>query len=234
MQKQSSPRWYKRSGRTRLTEMDGISSVLFDWDGTLLDSYPTGYQASMAVFEHYGIPLDHQRFLSTYSPNWYETYRRVGIPSEEWSNADEIWREHYHQNPPELFPFARRTLEALSSYGYSLGLVTSGNRDRVVKELDEKGLASFFAALVCFEDTQQKKPHPAPLLMALESMKQQASKAAYVGDRPEDILMGRRAGSYTVGVESAYVTLEVLEAASPDVIFPNAGHLPRRFGPRKT
>ena len=64
-------------------------------------------------------------------------------------------------------------------------------------------------------------------------MNQSASESAYVGDRPEDIHMGRETGSYTVGVESAYVTLELLEKASPDIILPNAGHLPTRFGPRR-
>lgn len=213
--------------------MKGLSAILLDWDGTLIDSYPSGYQASMAVFDHYGIEVDRELFLSTYNPNWYETYRIFGIPPEEWDTADRIWRDRYHQMPPNLYPFARQTLETLHDYEYSLGLVTSGNRERVTQELDRHQLHDFFSVGIYFEDTKEKKPNPAPLLAALEQMNRSATESAYVGDRPEDILMGRQTGSYTVGVESAYVTLEILEQASPDLILPNVGHLPDRFGPRR-
>jgi beta-phosphoglucomutase-like phosphatase (HAD superfamily) len=70
--------------------MKNVAAILFDWDGTLLDSYPAGYRASSAVFRHYGIELNREIFLSTYNPNWYETYKTIGLPSEEWANADRI------------------------------------------------------------------------------------------------------------------------------------------------
>ena len=212
--------------------MESVTAILFDWDGTLLDSYDAGFRASMAVFRHFGISADRQRFLDTYNPNWYETYRSVGLPEADWDTADRIWLEVYHQNPSPLYAFARATLEILAQNGYALGLVTSGNRRRVTEEVERHGLNGLFFAMVCFEDTAEKKPHPAPLLTALKNMGRTAAESAYVGDRPEDILMGRRTGSYTIGVESAYVTREALLAVSPDVIFPNAGHLPSQFGPR--
>jgi HAD superfamily hydrolase (TIGR01549 family) len=146
----------------------------------------------MAVFEHFGVPADHHYFMATYNPNWYETYRQAGLPEEDWATADRIWLETYHQNLPELYPFARKTLETLHELGYDIGLVTSGNRKRVSDELERHGLKEFFSARVCFEDTLEKKPHPAPLLAALEHMGIRAAESAYVGDRPEDIFMGRR------------------------------------------
>ncbi len=214
--------------------MRSISAIFFDWDGTLLDSYPSGYRASMAVFRHYDIEVNRKFFLSTYNPNWYETYKTIGLPPEEWATADRIWLDTYHEMPPDLYPFARQTLETLQGYEYSLGLVTSGNRERVAQELGRHRLDRYFSVLICFEDTQEKKPHPAPLISALGQMNQSATESAYVGDRPEDILMGRKTGSYTVGVESAYVTLDALKEAAPDIIFPDVGHLPTRFGPRSS
>jgi HAD superfamily hydrolase (TIGR01549 family) len=187
----------------------------------------------MAVFEHFGIPADRRHFMETYNPNWYETYRRVGLPEEQWENADRIWLETYHRSQPELFAFTRKTLEALRVYGYELGLVTSGNRKRVSDELARHGLKEFFSASVFFEDTREKKPHPAPLLNALESMEISPAESVYVGDRPEDITMGRQTGAFTVGVVSAYGTRDELEAVSPDLIVPDAGHLPARFGPKR-
>jgi HAD superfamily hydrolase (TIGR01509 family) len=179
-------------------------TILFDWDGTLLDSFPAGYHASVTVLRRFGIELDRELFLETYSPNWYESYRLLGIPESEWDTADRLWRETYHQQRSELFHFAAETLERLKASGMRLGLVTSGNRDRVLREIDRFGLASIFSAVVCFEDTLEKKPHPAPLARALERLSAEPSAAVYVGDRPEDIVMGRRVGAFTIGVESQY------------------------------
>lgn len=210
--------------------MKQSTTILFDWDGTLLDSFPAGYRASIAVLRHYGIDIDRERFLETYSPNWYESYEKLGVPREEWDNADQMWRRSYHEQVSELFPFVAKTLEKLRDAGRTLGLVTSGNRDRVLLELEHHGLQNFFATVVCFEDTEHKKPHPAPLTRALEALEVDARATVYVGDRPEDILMGRHVGTYTIAVESEYGPRSVLEDASPDLILPHAGHIPLNLG----
>lgn len=209
---------------------DVVRTVLFDWDGTLLDSFPSGYRASIAVLQHFGIEIDRERFLETYSPNWYESYRMLGVPEEEWDNADQLWRKTYHQQTSELFPFVAAMLERLRAAGFSLGIVTSGNRDRVGRELDRFGLRETFAAVVCFEDTHEKKPHPAPLVRGIERIRATPETTVYVGDRPEDIFMGRQVGTFTVGVESEYGTRDLLEQAAPDLLLPDASHLPGSFG----
>jgi HAD superfamily hydrolase (TIGR01509 family) len=207
-----------------------VKSVLFDWDGTLLDSFPAGYRASVTVLSHFGIHVDRERFLETYSPNWYESYRLLGVPESEWGNADRLWRKTYHEQTSDLFPFATEVIERLRSAGFRLGIVTSGNRDRVHRELDRFELRSHFDAVVCFEDTDEKKPHPAPLVHGLEKLAASASTTVYVGDRPEDILMGRTVGTYTIGVESEYGPREVLLEAAPDLLLRDASHLPESFG----
>ncbi len=205
--------------------MKESTAVLFDWDGTLLDSFPAGYRASIAVLKHYGIDLDRERFLETYSPNWYESYEKLGVPREEWDNADRMWRRRYRSEVSEPFPFVRQLLTSLRDGGLTLGLVTAGNRDRVVGELEEFALGEFFAVVVCFEDTEEKKPHPAPLIRALEHLELAPRATVYVGDRPEDIVMGQKVGAYTVGVESEYGPRSILEEAAPDLILRHAGHL---------
>ncbi|HSF19892.1 MAG TPA: HAD family hydrolase [Vicinamibacteria bacterium] len=210
--------------------MIDAKTILFDWDGTLLDSFPAGYRASITVLRHLGLEVDRKRFLETYSPNWYESYRLLGVPEEEWPNADALWRRTYREQESSLFPFVRKLLTRLDEAGYSLGLVTSGTRDRVDEELKRFGLEALFAATVCFEDTDDKKPHPAPLALAIEALNAEARSCIYVGDRPEDIEMGRRVGTYTVGVESEYGPRELLERAAPDLLLAHAGLLADRFG----
>lgn len=205
--------------------MRGRKAVLFDWDGTLLDSYPAGYHASITVLRHIGIDMDRERFLDTYSPNWYESYRRLGVPESEWRNCDRLWRKTYADQTKELFGFVPELLERLAEAGYRLGLVTSGDRDRVHEELERFRIKALFSAIVCFEDTKEKKPHPAPLTRALAGLALEGAHSVYVGDRPEDIEMGRKVGAFTVGVESEYGPRDVLERAAPDLLLPHAGHL---------
>lgn len=203
-----------------------VKSVLFDWDGTLLDSFPAGYHASVTVLRHFGIDVDQKRFLETYSPNWYESYRLLGVPETEWGNADRLWRKTYYQRTSELFPFAAEMLVRLREAGLALGLVTSGDRERVRHDIERFTLQGIFSAVVCFEDTHEKKPHPAPLTLGLKQLAADAATAVYVGDRPEDIMMGRRVGTFTIGVESEYGTREILAEAAPDLLLPDASHLP--------
>jgi HAD superfamily hydrolase (TIGR01549 family) len=207
-----------------------VRTVLFDWDGTLLDSFPAGYHASVTVLRHFGVEVDRERFLETYSPNWYESYRQLGIPEREWDNADRLWRKTYQKQTSDLFPFAAEMLRRLSRAGLVLGLVTSGDRERVLHEISRVGLQEVFSATVCFEDTHEKKPHPAPLALGLERLSADPATAVYVGDRPEDILMGQTVGTFTIGVESEYGPRAILERASPDLLLPDASHLPESFG----
>ena len=217
--------------RIRLNaRMKQATTILFDWDGTLIDSYSASYRASITVLKHFGIEVNREQFLETYSPNWYDSYEKLGVPRSEWDNADQMWRRTYREQVSEPFPFVLTLLTRLREANRTLGLVTSGDRDRVHRELESHALTDFFAVVVCFEDTEEKKPHPAPLTRALRELRIEPEKAVFVGDRPEDIEMGRKVGSFTVGVESEYGPRAILEAAEPDLILEHAGHLPKNLG----
>ena len=184
----------------------------------------------MAVLNHYGIEVDYERFLETYTPHWYDSYERLGLAREEWENADRMWRKDYLSRTSDLFPFTIELLETLHRAGRTLGLVTSGDRDRVTRELKRLEVADYFAAVVCHEDTEKKKPHPAPLQHALSQIDVAPESTVFVGDRPEDIEMGRVAGTFTVAVESEYGPRAVLEEATPDCLLKDASHLPAKLG----
>ena len=206
-----------------------VRAILFDWDGTLLNSFSAGYHASMTVYAHFGIDMDRKRFYATYKPNWLDSYRQLGLPEKDWDKADALWRDTYLQQEKSLFPFVRNLLDTLQEEGYVVGLVTAANRSRVEQEIDRFELRNKFATVVCFEDTNNKKPHPESLLKALNQIRREPSSTAYVGDRPEDIQMGRKAGAFTVAVQSDYGTLPILEEEEPDLLLPHAGHLPKHL-----
>src|SRR5438046_5203826 len=142
-----------------------IQGVLFDWDGTLVNAYHADTSAYLAMFKEMGIAWGLEEFEDNYSPNWYQVYRAAGLPRKRWNDADRAWRAHYAKHRPKLMAGARRVLARLRN-AHHLGLVTSGDRDRVTRQLREFRLTTLFSARVCSGDTLRKKPHPEPLRLA--------------------------------------------------------------------
>jgi len=165
-----------------------LEGVLFDWDGTLVNSYHADTSAYLAMFKEMGIAWGIEELENNYSPNWYEVYRAAKLPRKRWEDADRAWRAHYAKHRPKLMAGARRVLARLGN-DHRLGLVTSGDRDRVTRQLREFRLSSLFAARVCSGDTLRKKPHPEPLRLALRQMELHPSACVYVGDAPQDVEM---------------------------------------------
>ena len=200
--------------------------VLFDWDGTLLDSYAADQRAYLAMFRALGIEWGVREIDRHYSPDWYHVYRAARIPRTEWARADRLWRTAYRAERPALLPGARTVLRTLIRR-FRLGLVTSGSRGRVRKQLREFEVTKHFSARVYSEDSLRKKPHPAPLQMALRILRAAPEECVYVGDSAQDIEMARRAGVRAIGVLGPFPTAERIRAAEPDLLLRSIRELPR-------
>lgn len=194
-----------------------INTLVFDWDGTLVDSAHLGLVAFEKTFDELGVPFAHAIYQQTYSPNWYSTYEALGLRKELWEVADEVWNRHYGEQSAPLIECVGDTLLSLRRKGYQLAVVTSGNRRRVCREVEQSVLKDAFAVMVCNEDIVNKKPHPEGLERAIRALDVGPSQCAYVGDAPEDIEMGRRANVMTIGMRSAYPSSERILSAKPDL-----------------
>jgi pyrophosphatase PpaX len=202
-----------------------LQGVLFDWDGTLIDSYHADTAAYLAMFKEMGICWGIEEMEKHYSPNWYQVYRAAKLPRKLWNDADRAWRAHYAKHRPKLIAGARRVLEAIRRK-HDLGLVTSGDRDRVVRQLRELRLTRLFSVRVCSGDTPKKKPHPAPLRLALKQMDLEAACCVYIGDTPQDVEMARRAGVRAIGVLGPFATEKRLRASRPEFLIGSLEELP--------
>jgi HAD superfamily hydrolase (TIGR01549 family) len=203
-----------------------ITSVCFDWDGTLCDSGPCSLRAFRKSLADFGLSFTDEQYKRVYSPRWYLMYEALGLPNDHWRAADQRWLFHYRDEAPGLIPGTLDVLNSLAARGLPLGIVTNGTRSRVEKELVRFGLDRTFQAVMCCEDAVQKKPHPEGLHKAMALLGLPASECCYVGDTAEDIGMGRNAGALTVGIVTEYVDERRLRDSAPDILLQSLVELP--------
>ena len=186
--------------------IEGIKAILFDLDGTLLDSFPAHYEVYKIMFERLGIKINKENFLSTYSPDWYKTYEAMELPKEKWELANSYWLEEAEKHSPELFPNVLTILLSLSKH-FTLGLVTSGSRTRVMNDLERTDIKHLFNTIVTGDDIKNPKPSPEGLNLALNNLKVSANEAIYIGDTIIDFEMAKAAKVLFLGVNSEFKSL---------------------------
>ena len=206
-----------------------VKTLLFDWDGTLVDSAQLGQTAFEQSFAALGVAFDPEIYSRVYSPNWYSVYEAMGLPKDKWQTADELWIQHYGKQTAQPVTGAQETIVGLRRKGFRLGVVSSGSDCRVAREIKELGFDSMFEVIVCNEQMEKKKPDPEGLETAMRSLGCSPDESCYVGDSPEDIEMGKRAQILTVGVRSSYPTSWKLESHNPDIFLKSLIELPDHF-----
>jgi pyrophosphatase PpaX len=184
-------------------DLDKVRGVVFDLDGTLLDSYTAHFEAYLAMFTRFGIAVTAESFGAMYSPNWYQVYEAVGLPRELWKQADTCWLEEAARHAPLVFPGVKETLEQLQAH-YRLGIVTAGSKSRVTRDLEKNGIGAFFETVITGDDVQRPKPAPQGLEFALRALGLGVAEALYVGDTMSDYETARAAGVRFVGVSSQF------------------------------
>jgi len=195
--------------------MPQLRAVLFDLDGTLLDSLSSQYAVFSRVFDALGMRFDEGVYRAHYSPNWYLLYERMGVPKDRWPEADRLWLENYALESPHAMPGAEEVIAAARDGDRAVGLVTSGDRSRVERDLARVGWEGTFDVVICGGDVAERKPQPGPLLHALDRLAAAAGEAVYIGDTVDDVAMGKAAGTRTVGVATGFSPLDALAEATP-------------------
>jgi len=202
-----------------------LRAVLFDWDGTLLDSFRADANAYAGMFRSLGMRWTPESLVRHYSPDWHNVYRAMRLPVERWPEADRLWRLFYRSERPLLQPGARQVLQALT-HRFRLGLVSGGSKLRVRSQIRKFGLGSLFEVSVFGDEAPRRKPHPLQLQIALGKLGLEPACCIYVGDTPEDVKMARRAGVPVVGVVDHSPIPQGLREARPDALIKTIGALP--------
>lgn len=195
-----------------------IRTVLFDLDGTLIDTNELIIQSFLHTLEKY-YPGKYTRedILPFIGPPLSETFNALD-PSRAQEMID-TYRAFNHAQHDALireFDTVYETIETLHKNGVRLGVVTTKIHQTAVMGLKKTRLEPFFDCVIGLDDVQHAKPDPGPIYKALDLLQSTPDEALMVGDNYHDILAGKNAGTKTAGVAWAIKGREYLQQYKPD------------------
>lgn len=211
-----------------------VRGVLFDLDGTIVDSKQAYFEAARVAFNTLGLkPPEMQKAL--------EIPRRLerGMPISDLTNSDvdkflDVYLKTYYSVTKfrsKPIPGIQDTLRLLSTKA-KLALITMRfvQKTSVVNELQQFGIARYFAYVVTALDTLKPKPSPEALIKTVEAIDVNLCDCVFVGDSVTDIQAGKAAGAFTVAVLSGLFSGDELAGEKPDLILKDATQLPVFLG----
>ncbi|KSU59901.1 pyrophosphatase [[Bacillus] enclensis] len=182
--------------------MSRITTVLFDLDGTLINTNDLIISSFLHTLNHY-YPGQYAEpdVLPFMGPPLEESFG--GLDPEKTEEMCAHYRAYNHEHHDELvteFEGVYETVEALHKQGYKLAIVSTKVRDVVLKGLDLMNLRQFFDVVITLDEVENAKPHPEPIQKALLELGSSPEEAVMVGDNHHDILAGKNAGCLSAGV----------------------------------
>jgi pyrophosphatase PpaX len=197
-----------------------IRAVLFDFDGTLADSTELIMRSwrHMMATHHGAVPPD-EEWLSGFGMTLETQVARFARFPEEAREMLESYRSFQRLHHDEMlrpFPGVVEVVRELERRGVGLAIVTSKHREATLRGMDLCGVVEHFPVIVTPEDVSEPKPHPEPVLHALERLGVRAEEAVFVGDSPHDMAAGRAAGTRTAAALWGPFPRAALEREEPD------------------
>jgi HAD superfamily hydrolase (TIGR01509 family) len=193
------------------------AAVLFDLDGTLIDSLTSMAEALVETLAARGHSVSVEAIVAGFGPRFEDVVVSVGrVSPDEAIEVADAYRELYygtyaHRALP--LPGADALIDQLTSIEVLLALVTSRREDNAHTMLAYRGWTARFPVVVGHDTAAEAKPHPAPALHALAALDVEAGAAAFVGDTAQDMACGRDAGIATVVGLTHIRSAEELRAA---------------------
>jgi pyrophosphatase PpaX len=197
------------------------TTVLFDLDGTLIDS---GAMILASMRHATRTVLAREVTEAELLAHVGSSQLRDQMLRLDPERADDLVRAYREHNEPlhaelQACDGIVDVLDRLRSEGRTLGIVTAKRHATVRLAFDVLPLEGYFAVVVAAEDTVRHKPDPAPVLHALERLGARPDEAAYVGDAPFDVAAAKAAGVLSVGVTWGGIhPRERIAAESPDAL----------------
>ncbi len=184
--------------------LDRFDAIVFDWDGTLIDSTGTITAAIRNAAADLGLPDPGPQRASQVIGLGLSQALSIAVPELVAERAAEFaarYRHHFlaAESDLQLFPNARELLGELRSRGRRLAIATGKTRAGLTRALERLGLAAHFDASRCADETEPK-PHPKMLLELADRLNVPPARMIMVGDTTHDLQMAEAAGAAAVAV----------------------------------
>lgn len=193
--------------------------IVFDWDGTLMDSTGTIVRCIQAAARDLGLPVPDNKAASYVIGLGLQDAMAAALPGLDPKLVPRVverYRYHYLSKDQglTLFDGVRDMLAELTELGYFLAVATGKSRVGLNRALHAAGLASCFHGTRCADETFSK-PHPAMLQELTRELGQDMSRTVMIGDTTHDLLMAANAGAKGIGVHYGAHEARELEALQP-------------------
>jgi len=194
--------------------------ILFDLDGTLIDSTEAILEGFGVAFRAFGLPVPPDEVIKAEIGHPLDVmFTTLGIPQEQvWDYVD-AYKCHYRKiscAKTQLLPHAKEAVVLASEYA-TLGIVTTKTALYSRELLVDMGLMDYFSVLIGREDVAFPKPHPEPIQKALAKLPSVTDEVWMIGDTCMDMLCARDAKVASVGVTCGYGTEETLRSCSANI-----------------
>ena len=198
-----------------------IDTVLFDFDGTIMDTNEVIIESWQHAFKELtGEEGDIEKILDTLGEPLELSIGKL-LPQFDLQEVLAVYREYQHNHYKEmisLFPGVQELIDYLSENGYKMGLVTNRLRYTTDIGMEKYNLDKIFGSIVACNEAPRNKPFADPILFALEQLDSSPETTILVGDSANDIISGKNADVVTVRVAWAMASdgSHVKEDVAPD------------------
>lgn len=214
-----------------------LDAVIFDLDGTLLDSIGVYFKVVRSTLGRLGYPQVSMDVIREAVKDGEFEWERVlpqstdmnqpGLQAKIQSVVEEVYRSIF-ENEVKLIPGVKGVVDDLVAAGIKLGIVTSTPRENVdfkLEKLKQNGTLSHFDVIVTTSDVVRKKPAPDPMIECCRQLDVKLENSVYIGDSRSDIKSGRSAGMKTIAVLSGFDDLHALSREFPDAVINSVADL---------
>ncbi len=217
-------------------KLDTTRAILFDLDGTLIDSVPDLTAAVNAMLERFGYETVEEERVRHWVGNGARVLVRRSLENVgsdvPFGDALRTFMQAYEArmcDRTRYYEGVHETLLALMDRGYRMGVVTNKPQRFVAPILEHLKIGEFFDAILGGDTLTEKKPHPLPLLTMAERLGAGTHECTMVGDSINDILAAKAAGMPCIAVKYGYNYGEPIEKSGPDLVVEDFRNLSEVF-----
>ena len=214
-----------------------LPAILFDLDGTLIDTIELILSSARHAFEEWPVRPTDEEWVRGIGTPLVQQLRAYAANDDEVTLLLERYRRYqneHHDRLTRCYDDVPDVIAALADRGHQMAVVTSKASPIAHQSLAFVGLDHFFPVVVGYDDTARHKPDPAPVRVALSRLGVSPDDAVFVGDSPHDILAGNGADVMTIAALWGPFDRETLADARPDHFIGCMAELPgvldRAFG----